>query len=228
MTISWVQLSWEFKAIQFYLVFTRLTVFNILGQFFSELEEKEANDLVLASKAACWREVQEDRHTNSHFSFHHMRPGFGRTECIRKVRRGYLYARDCGIPRGSVTWAEPWRRGRIWMNSHSRQRQQKWATMAWEMKRGWGRLRPSGKAEWPGAAGWCEGPMAAGQYLVKSESESRSVMSDSLWPPRTVACQAPLCIGFFRQEYWSGLPCPLRGIFPIQGWSPVSCNSQES
>ena len=24
---------------------------------------------------------------------------------------------------------------------------------------------------------------------------------------RTVACQAPLSMGFFRQEYWSGLPC---------------------
>ena len=26
--------------------------------------------------------------------------------------------------------------------------------------------------------------------------------------PWTVACQAPLSIGFFRQEYWSGLPFP--------------------
>ena len=26
--------------------------------------------------------------------------------------------------------------------------------------------------------------------------------------PWTVACQAPLSIGFSRQEYWSGLPCP--------------------
>ena len=25
---------------------------------------------------------------------------------------------------------------------------------------------------------------------------------------RTVACQAPLSMGFSRQEYWSGLPCP--------------------
>ena len=26
--------------------------------------------------------------------------------------------------------------------------------------------------------------------------------------PWTVACHAPLSIGFFRQEYWSGLPFP--------------------
>jgi len=26
--------------------------------------------------------------------------------------------------------------------------------------------------------------------------------------PWTVACQAPLSMGFSRQEYWSRLPCP--------------------
>ena len=35
--------------------------------------------------------------------------------------------------------------------------------------------------------------------------ESFSVMSDSA-TPWTVACQAPLSMGFSRQEYWSGLP----------------------
>ena len=33
----------------------------------------------------------------------------------------------------------------------------------------------------------------------------------------TVAHQAPLSMGFSRQEYWSGLPCLLQGIFPTQG-----------
>ena len=36
---------------------------------------------------------------------------------------------------------------------------------------------------------------------------------------RTVACQAPLSMGFSRQEYWSGLPCLLQGIFLTQGWN---------
>ena len=44
-----------------------------------------------------------------------------------------------------------------------------------------------------------------------------SVVSDSvcltLW---TVACQAPLSMGFSRQEYWSGLPCPPPGVFLTQ------------
>ena len=39
---------------------------------------------------------------------------------------------------------------------------------------------------------------------------SLSVMSDSA-TPRTVACQASLSVGFFRPEYWSGLPFPSRG-----------------
>ena len=35
--------------------------------------------------------------------------------------------------------------------------------------------------------------------------------------PWTVAPQAPLSMGFSRQEYWSELPCPSPGIFPTQG-----------
>ena len=31
--------------------------------------------------------------------------------------------------------------------------------------------------------------------------------------PWTVARQAPLSMGFSRQEYWSGLPCPPPGTF---------------
>ena len=31
--------------------------------------------------------------------------------------------------------------------------------------------------------------------------------------PWTVARQAPLPMGFLRQEYWSGLPIPAPGIF---------------
>ena len=34
--------------------------------------------------------------------------------------------------------------------------------------------------------------------------------------------QAPLSMGFYRQEHWSWLPCPpsLQGIFPTQGSNP--------
>ena len=38
--------------------------------------------------------------------------------------------------------------------------------------------------------------------------------------PWTVAGQAPLFMGFSRQEYWSGLPCPPPGDLPNQGIEP--------
>ena len=41
-------------------------------------------------------------------------------------------------------------------------------------------------------------------------------MSDSV-TLRTVAHQAPLSMGFSRQEYWSGLPCPSPGDLPDPG-----------
>ena len=40
--------------------------------------------------------------------------------------------------------------------------------------------------------------------------------------PRTVTCQAPLSMGFSRQEYRSGLPFPSSGDLPDPGIEPVS------
>ena len=57
------------------------------------------------------------------------------------------------------------------------------------------------------------------------ECESHSVMSDSLQPPE-VACQAPLSLGFPRQEYWSGLPFPFPGELPDLRIKPRSLSLQ--
>ena len=38
--------------------------------------------------------------------------------------------------------------------------------------------------------------------------------------PMDLPCQAPLSMGFSRQEYWSGLLCLLQGIFRKQGSNP--------
>ena len=40
---------------------------------------------------------------------------------------------------------------------------------------------------------------------------TRQVVSYSSVTPWTVACQAPLSVGFSRQKYWSGLPFPPPG-----------------
>ena len=50
---------------------------------------------------------------------------------------------------------------------------------------------------------------------------SRQVMSDSV-SPQTVAHQAPLPMGFPRQEYWSALPFHSPGDLSNPGIEPAS------
>ena len=47
----------------------------------------------------------------------------------------------------------------------------------------------------------------------------------TLW---TVACQAPPPMGFSKQEYWSGLPCPSPWDLPDPGIKPTSPASPAS
>ena len=61
---------------------------------------------------------------------------------------------------------------------------------------------------------------------------SLSVVSDSFETLWTVAHQAPLSMGFSRQEYWNGLPFPSPGDLPnpvIKPWSlELQTNDQSS
>ena len=50
---------------------------------------------------------------------------------------------------------------------------------------------------------------------------SQSVVLDTV-TPWAVACQAPLFVGFPRQEHWSGLPFPFPGDLPHPGTEPAS------
>ena len=45
--------------------------------------------------------------------------------------------------------------------------------------------------------------------------------------PKAVTCQAPLSMGFPRQEYWSGLPFPSPRDIPNPGIEPGSSTFQE-
>ena len=51
---------------------------------------------------------------------------------------------------------------------------------------------------------------------------SRVQLSVTLY---TVACQVPLSMGFSRQEYWRGLPCPPPRDLSDPRIKTVSCNS---
>ena len=47
-----------------------------------------------------------------------------------------------------------------------------------------------------------------------------------LMTPWTAALQAPRCMGFLSQEYWSRSPCPPPGDLPNPGTEPASHASQ--
>ena len=51
---------------------------------------------------------------------------------------------------------------------------------------------------------------------------SRVRLFVTLW---NVACQAPLSMGFSRQKYWSGLPCPPPEDLSDPGIEPTSLRS---
>ena len=54
------------------------------------------------------------------------------------------------------------------------------------------------------------------EQAMKSESEVAQ-SCPTLCDPWTVARQAPLSMGFSRQEYWSALPFPSPGDLPDPG-----------
>ena len=61
--------------------------------------------------------------------------------------------------------------------------------------------------------------MRAMGLLYKQTIQSRARLFVIPW---TVAYQAPLSMGFSRQEYWSGLPFPSPRDLPNQGMEPGS------
>ena len=65
-------------------------------------------------------------------------------------------------------------------------------------------------------SGW---PLWSKKVKVKVKSFSCVWLFATLW---TVAHQAPLSMGFSRQEYWSGLPFPSPEDFPDLGIEPRS------
>ena len=57
----------------------------------------------------------------------------------------------------------------------------------------------------------------------RQQPPTHLVCAPTLWvAPWTAAHEAPLFMGFSRQEYWSGLPCPPPGDLPNPGTEPKS------
>ena len=71
----------------------------------------------------------------------------------------------------------------------------------------------------------CSWPLEEGQpelhYNLGLPNTCKSLSHVQLFAtPWTVARQAPLSMGLSRQEYWSGLPRPLQGMFLTQESNP--------
>ena len=60
------------------------------------------------------------------------------------------------------------------------------------------------------------------QDLILPVLNTFCIVSDSFVTLWTIALQAPLSMGFSRQEYWSGLPCLPPGDLPHPGMEPAS------
>ena len=63
---------------------------------------------------------------------------------------------------------------------------------------------------------------------IKKYNYSNAWILNCVWffaTPWTAACQSPVSMGFFQQEYWSGLPSPPPGDLPNPGIKPMSPTS---
>ena len=59
-------------------------------------------------------------------------------------------------------------------------------------------------------------------YFIHGGGGLVTKLCPTLATPWTIACQAPLSMGFSRMEYWSGLPFPSPGDLPNPGIEPRS------
>ena len=106
-----------------------------------------------------------------------------------------------------------------------------WGAMMVEVREqeawGWGILKVI-------SSRWTEGFLNLNKKICTSSQLCRLVtlvvviMLSHVWrfvTPWTVACQAPLSMGFSRQEYWSGLPFPPPRDLYDPGIKPTSLAS---
>ena len=88
----------------------------------------------------------------------------------------------------------------------------------------WEKWSPGLRLQWPLAFCLC----LSCTYLSTSSRDSLVTKSYlTLATPWSIACQAPLSMGFSKQEYWSGLPFPSPGDLPDPGIEPRSPALQE-
>ena len=67
-------------------------------------------------------------------------------------------------------------------------------------------------------------------WIFSMKVKVKVLVTQSSWtlcnPMNHTGHQAPLSMKLFRQEYWSGLPCPSAGVLPNPGIKPRSSTLQ--
>ena len=81
----------------------------------------------------------------------------------------------------------------------------------------WPKKKKKREREGPGRLWSAEGSPVYWSHLLYHMELSRFSHVQLFVTPLTVAHQAPLSVGFSRQEYWSGLPFPSPGDLPDPG-----------
>ena len=86
----------------------------------------------------------------------------------------------------------------------------------------WDSLSPmrwwNGRHEWFIYHLWISSIEVMSRYIVCAHS---LICVQLFATPWTISHQAPLSMGFPRQEYWNGLPFPTRGNLPGPGIEPI-------
>ena len=165
---------------------------------------------------------------------------------IRSLNREYPLKKEMATHSSTLAWRIPWTEepGGLWSMGWQRVRHD-WATsliLSWR-GRWWGRSINLGPGEsWVKLSVWVP-PSSMTLYeslmLLALDSSSLTWKQKSSLSPanvlsrvrllvtsQTVAHLAPLSMGFSRQEYWSGLPCPPPGDLPDSGIKPKSLHWQ--
>ena len=103
-------------------------------------------------------------------------------------------------------------------------------TWCWKSSGRWGTFLNAfspavSQPSWLPADPLCTAEYQEAERLVLHGCKLSLQLCPTLCKPCAVTCQAPLSMGFSRQEYWSGLPGPSPGDLPNPGIEPASLGS---